>query len=466
MNSTMDIDKLKAHMDEQAQKEKFYEDQARAHYEPIVAELRARVAELERKLQRHNHGALMDYQAATTALGALGLGAAPTTREAIDMMVAALHARHVEPTDTWRTFVEANGIVHPVTDEHVERFAAALLASYEQRIAELEGPRKSRPTALVHKQLHEQVVAEFKARIADLEANLSEVEPVVARINEGLNALVQWEISDIDADSYLGPPHEDDDEDIRRAHLFEFYEKSAHGHYAEQFAAMQQRIAELESRAPKVICSPIADTGDFDEVCSVCGVATEEPHSASQCFAVAEETQQMVQGMESDIITELKTDALRIAEALGIVHEADGHIVYPGSTDAQVREVKRLHECIAEMDAANASLSAENEELKAQLARGVFVRELSDEELWDVFRSGRDAAARFMQHSSVENMAGVRACIAAATRLPDGATRVTQRISGAGCIGFEGSDGSESVALALPDGPAVVHIVVVPEAKP
>jgi len=97
MNSTMDIDKLKAHMEEQAQKEKFYEDPARAHYEPIVAELRARVAELERKLQRHNHGALMDYQAATTALDALGLGAAPTTREAIDMIVAALHARHVDP---------------------------------------------------------------------------------------------------------------------------------------------------------------------------------------------------------------------------------------------------------------------------------------------------------------------------------------------------------------------------------
>jgi hypothetical protein len=40
--------------------------------------------------------------------------------------------------DTWREFVAANGIVDPITDEHVERFAEHLWAQFNKRIDELE----------------------------------------------------------------------------------------------------------------------------------------------------------------------------------------------------------------------------------------------------------------------------------------------------------------------------------------
>jgi len=101
-------------------------------------------------------------------------------------------------------------------------------------------------------------------------------------------------------------------------------------------------------------------------------------------------------------------------------------------------------------------------ELEAQLSVSVFVRDLSDEELLTI-RADRWRDAHNREEADETEAAAIRACIAAATRLPEGATRATQRINGAGCLGFESSDGSESVALALPDGPAVVHIVVVPD---
>ncbi len=98
-------------------------------------------------------------------------------------------------------------------------------------------------------------------------------------------------------------------------------------------------------------------------------------------------------------------------------------------------------------------------ELEAQLPVSVFVRDLSDEEIDEI------NASQSLRIPTDHGREFARACIDAATRLPDGATRATHRISSAGCLGFESSDGSESVALALPDGPAVVHLVIVPEAK-
>jgi hypothetical protein len=105
-------------------------------------------------------------------------------------------------------------------------------------------------------------------------------------------------------------------------------------------------------------------------------------------------------------------------------------------------------------------LEAENEQLKTQLSRGVFVRELSDGELLDAYR---DCMAQWCVLAEDPEPNGIRACIAEATKLPDGAQRFTQPISVAGVLGYESADGAESLQLALPDGPGVFHIVFVPE---
>lgn len=104
---------------------------------------------------------------------------------------------------------------------------------------------------------------------------------------------------------------------------------------------------------------------------------------------------------------------------------------------------------------------------KAQLSRGVFVRDMSDEELRDVFRAGRDAATRPMQHSSIENMAGARACIAAATKLPEGAVRWTLGRVFIDETGVSPSvDANIEACEDIDEGVYSLHIVFIPEVKP
>lgn len=100
-------------------------DEARAHYEPIVAELRERVETLQQKL---SESIAREEQLESTA-------------------------------ESWRR-----------VSEQLQNEKRELDALASRLAADLKGEHESRRTALVHKSLHDQVVAELRERIAELEA--------------------------------------------------------------------------------------------------------------------------------------------------------------------------------------------------------------------------------------------------------------------------------------------------------
>jgi hypothetical protein len=108
-------------------------------------------------------------------------------------------------------------------------------------------------------------------------------------------------------------------------------------------------------------------------------------------------------------------------------------------------ENEQLRENTAALSRAIASygsISDEVEQLKARLSRGVFVRELSGPTFQRIWGAHFDAGNGVFDHQPYGE-----ACIAEATKLPDGAQRFTQPISAAGVL-----------------GPGVFHVVFVPEA--
>lgn len=77
----------------------------------------------------------------------------------------------------------------------------------------------------------------------------------------------------------------------------------------------------------------IADTGDVESVCSVCGLATDEPHTAKQCFDVASKNHSDFDAEQSQEFARLHDEVLRLTKetwALGtqieeLHHERAGH---------------------------------------------------------------------------------------------------------------------------------------------
>lgn len=299
-------------------------EQARAHYDPIVAELRERLRSTA-QLLRDGLGLQADGPMNAEGFAAAALQRVETLQQKLSESIAR--------------------------EEQLESDKRELDALASRLAADLKGEHESQRTALVHKSLHDQVVAELR-------------------------------------------------EEVRIA-------RESH---AETMAAATARIAKLAG------------------------------------------AMQTINAIRNSIIG---AQTMNWSEHVYPLMSALDGAGYRGLGYEEARaNVKTTLERIAE--------------LEAQLSRGVFVRDMSDEELWDVFRAGRDAATRPMQHSSIENMAGARACISAATKLPEGAVRWSAEVEVEELGGSRAVSVSNAIAeVDLPEGSkGRLHIVFVPEVKP
>lgn len=160
---------------------------------------------------------------------------------------------------------------------------------------------------------------------------------------------------------------------------------------------------------------------------------------------------------------------MRLQVALLENQELRSHI---SELEAQLRHEEKRR---AELDSENASLSTESDqvwlrataaedrmkELEAQLSRGVFVREMSDEELLDIC----DAHA-FEPLVDVDQarLKCVRACIAAATKLPEGSVRWTEDAYVRDRVVYDSEDRPvDGIEVDVADSGGVIHHVYVPE---
>lgn len=179
--------------------------------------------------------------------------------------------------------------------------------------------------------------------------------------------------------------------------------------YEPQLAELRARVAELEERVAE-LAERLDDVMDgdetapnwFPELVEALGLPVDE----TSTIRVAIETARSSWPDEPtrSRIAELEAERERLRsglEALGADHEA------------AIESAGNLTEHIAELEAENAAL-------KAALSGPV-------------------------------------------VRIPDGADSVLQRITRGGTVGFESGDGIESLALLLPDGPGLLHVVFVPE---
>jgi hypothetical protein len=422
--------------------------------------------------------------------------------------------------DTWREFVAANGIVDPITDEHVERFAERLWAQFNKRIAGLTGAMQTINAirnsiigaqtvnwsehvyplisaldgagyrGLVYEEARASVRTTLE-RIAELEAEMKGassaannayeynklLEATIDNLRSELKATqaAAWEqvytgtvkeqserIAELEAEANLlqhrldavrraaeqDPCHCDlDPETSNGKHVeeclwnnvlcaLEINDGSDEPETrAERVTELELELAELQRRAPQLVNGAQSEAGDCDIICSVCGVPTEEPHAAAQCFAMVVDAEKFATDDQEHRIIDLETENEQLRE----------------NTAALSRAI-----------ASYGSISDEVEQLKARLSRGVFVRELSGPTFQRIWGAHFDAGNGVFDHQPYGE-----ACIAEATKLPDGAVRWTGTVR----VAEVGDARAVSVAngiaeMDLPAGSSgVLHIVFVPEGE-
>jgi hypothetical protein len=154
----------------------------------------------------------------------------------------------------------------------------------------------------------------------------------------------------------------------------------------ERIAELEFGMAELQRRAPQLVNGAQSEAGDCDIICSVCGVPTEEPHTAAQCFAMVVEAEKFATDDQEHRIIDLETENEQLKARLRETNSRPTALVHKAFHDQFVEKLlQELNLRQATIDIQKAQLGSigdEVEQLKARLSQWVKVRKRIEARLW------------------------------------------------------------------------------------